>query len=210
MKRMINVKKVLAIGAHPDDVEFGCGGSLAKHILNGDKVYVLFLTRGEEGGDPNLRVKEALKALKILRVPKSNIFFSDLPDTRIFEHLKEAIEIIEEKVKEIEPNIVYTTDQNDRHQDHIATGIASNVACRRVESLFAYETPSSLMQFSPQVFIDISSVLNLKIKALKSHKSQEGKHYMRANAIRGLAIFRGLQANLPAAEAFKVYRLIYY
>lgn len=203
------MKRVLAIGAHPDDIEYGCGGTLARYVQDGNEVFVLFLTCGEESGDPQIRVNETYTSLKILGIPQSNVFFYNLPDTRIYEHIREAIKIIEEKVKEIEADCVLTNTKKDRHQDHVATGLSTHAACRNVLELIAYETPSTLPTFSPYIYINIQNTIEQKLKAISSHKSQKNKIYLRQEAIKGLAHYRGLQANIPVAESFDIYRIVY-
>ncbi len=198
--------RILGIAAHPDDIELGCAGSLAKHVNRGDEVALLILSKGEASDDGTVRVSETIEAAKILGI--TNIFFSEIPDTRIFDNVKKAIDVIEEFVEKFKPDRVYTNSDKDRHQDHIGTSIATKAACRNLSQVFAYETPSTLANFSPQGFVDISTTIESKIKAIKSHKSQKYKHYMKAEAILGLAKFRGLQAGLSAAEAFEIYRFI--
>jgi LmbE family N-acetylglucosaminyl deacetylase len=200
--------RVLAVSAHPDDVALGCAGSIAKHIKAGDKVFLLVLTKGEEGGDPKTRVKETLKSAAVLGVPQKNVHFANIPDAQIFGNLRKAILKIENIADKYNPYRVYTCSNKDRHQDHIATAIAAKAACRRIPQILAYESPSTLSEFSPQVFVDISETLPLKTKAIRLHFSQRRKGYMKVEAAKGLARFRGLQAGVKAAEAFEVYRMI--
>ena len=200
--------KVLGVSSHPDDAVLGCAGAIANHVRIKDEVFLLFLTRGEEGGDPKVRVKEAIESAKVLGVPKKMLRFENLSDTRLFENLRKTILAIERIVGIFQPDRVYTPSDKDRHQDHIAAAIATKAACRHVPQIFAYESPSTQAEFSPQVFIDISDVLSLKSKAIRLHRSQMGKVYTKDEAVKGLARFRGLQAGVKAAEAFEVYRII--
>ena len=200
--------KVLAIGAHPDDIEIGCGGSLAKHVDHDWEVMVLILTKGEKGGDPNVRTRETIHALEILGL--RNVVFCDFPDTDIFNNLSEIISLIEKYINEFMPDRVYTTSQEDRHQDHIATAIATNAACRNVSQILAYETPSASANFKPHAFINLENFLDLKNRAIQSHITPNKKNYMKIDAIEGLAKFRGQQSNLyMPVEAFEIYKLIF-
>lgn len=200
--------KVLAVSAHPDDVVLSCGGSIAKHIKAADEVFLLFLTKGEEGGDPKVRVKETLESVTVLGVPQKNVRFASIPDAQIFGNLRKAILEIENISAKYNPYRVYTCSNKDRHQDHVATAMATKAACRRVSQILAYESPSTLSEFSPQAFIGVSDTFVLKTKAIKLHFSQRRKGYMKVEAVKGLARFRGLQAGVKAAEAFEVYRMI--
>lgn len=196
------------MAAHGDDIALGCAGALAKHVKAHDEVFLLVLTRGEEGGDPEVRTKETLKSAVVLGISEKNVHFSNLPDAKMFENLRKVILEIENVTEKYNPFRVYTSSSRDRHQDHVATAMATKAACRKVPQVLAYEAPSTLTEFSPQVFIDISDVLSLKIKAIRLHQSQSSKGYMKAEAARGLAKFRGLQAGVKAAEAFEVYRMM--
>ncbi|MFQ6051170.1 MAG: PIG-L deacetylase family protein [Candidatus Hydrothermarchaeota archaeon] len=199
--------EILAIGAHPDDVELGCGGTLARHVKEGDRVRVVFLTKGEVGGDPSIRIKESKEAIRVLGVESP--IFGNLSDTFIHDSIKQTIDLIEYYVDKFSPDRVYTHSTKDRHQDHVGASIATQAACRNVSEILMYETPATFAEFSPQVYINIEGTLDLKVKALRSHSTQKNKYYMRAKAIKGLAEFRGFQANLKAAEAFEVARVIY-
>ena len=86
------MRTVLAVGAHPDDVELGCAGTLALHKLSGDKVYLLVLTKGEASGDPEVREKECKQVAKILGV--DGLFFGGLADTKILDG-RETVDAIE-------------------------------------------------------------------------------------------------------------------
>jgi LmbE family N-acetylglucosaminyl deacetylase len=199
---------VLGVAPHSDDIMLGCAGTIAKHIKANDEVYLFVLSRGEQGGNPEVRTKEAIKSAATLGIPVKNVTFGTLPDARIFENLRNAILEIEKMTDRYSPFRVYTASSRDRHQDHVATAMATKAACRKTPQVLSYETPSTLTEFSPQVFVDISDVLSLKTKALRLHLSQRRKGYMKAEAVRGLARFRGLQAGVEAAEAFEVYRMM--
>ena len=200
--------RVLGISAHPDDIAFGCAGAIASHIKMGDEVFLLILTRGEEGGDPKVRVEETIKSAAVLGIPKNKVHFNNIPDTKIFENLRKVILEIEKITDRQKPHRVYTQSSKDRHQDHIAAAMATKAACRHVPQILAYETPSTLSEFAPQAFVDISDTLLLKTKAVRLHRSQRRKGYMKVEGVKGLARFRGLQAGVKAAEAFEVYRMI--
>jgi len=200
--------RILAIASHADDLALGCAGALAKHVKEHDEVFLLILTRGEEGGDPEMRTKETVRSAAVLGIPEKNVHLSSLPDAKMFENLRRAILEIENISDKYNPFRVYTSSNKDRHQDHVATAMATKAACRKVPQILGYETPSTLSEFSPQVFIDISETLSLKTKAIRLHQSQRRKGYMKVEAARGLARFRGLQAGVKAAEAFEVYRMV--
>ncbi|MBI2136188.1 PIG-L family deacetylase [Candidatus Woesearchaeota archaeon] len=201
-------KIVLAIGAHPDDIEYGCGGTLLKHVKHGDDVYILVLTLGEQGEkdkSAGARKKEAENSAKGIGV--NGINFGNLKDTRVA-HSIETISIIESLLDRINPDIIYTHNKNDTHQDHKNASLSTLSAARNVKTILMYESPSSTHEFKPQFFVSIDEFIEKKLELLKLHTSQERKRYMEIQALRGLAMFRGYEARAQFAEAFEVYRIV--
>lgn len=221
-------KRILAIGAHPDDVELGAGGTIYKHCQEGDIVHVLIMSRGERGVPDNklredekvleeeakaeakakMREVETRKALTILGVATGNIEILGYSDIRV-QCTRELIEKIQSKIAELEPDVVYTHYFEDQHTDHVGTYLATLHATRRTKTILLYESPSTRSSFSPVYFVDISDCIKRKIEALREHKSQTGKEYMDEEVIRAKARFRGFQARLRGhAEAFVPYRMV--
>lgn len=204
---MKNLGSVLAIGAHPDDIELGCGGSLAKFVEMGVKVRALVLSRGMVGNRADHdRLDETKRALALLGV--TDVVTADFPDTRMYEHLADIIACIEEQVFDFKPDRAYTMFENDRHQDHRTTFEASIVACREVRQILSYETPSSLIDFQPQVVEDIEGFIGRKIDALAMHESQSDRTYTQPDAMLIKATFRGQQVGIGLAEGFIGYKII--
>jgi len=197
--------RILAIGAHPDDIELGAGGALAKFAKQGDKIHILVMSSGERGGSATQRIKEAKEAAKILGASSINVH--KLPDAKITDSV-ETVMKIENVVNQIHPQRVYTHSSKDTHQDHRYTALASISAARYVPEILAYELPLAFPSFNPQVYIDITDTLKTKVKALMTYKSQAEKEYMKTEAVEGLARYRGHQAGVKYAEAFEVIRII--
>jgi LmbE family N-acetylglucosaminyl deacetylase len=197
--------KVLAIGAHPDDIELGAAGALARHVQEQEKVYFLILSYGERSGDRVDRMNEALASSKVLGVKE--VKFLGIPDAQITDGI-DTILGIENVINEIEPQRVYIHCTKDAHQDHRNAAFASVSAARNVHEIFSYESPLTHPNFSPQYFVEITDTMPLKIEALKNFNSQGGKDYTKAEAVEGLAKFRGLQVGVHYAEAFEVVRLV--
>ncbi len=195
---------ILAIGAHPDDIELGCGGTLCNAARMGKKVIAVFLTKGERSGSGEDRVKESLEALSLLEI--KDVFFGDFPDTEIPSSRK-TIDFLEQFAK-YNPDTLMTHSLNDFHQDHRAVGWVSVAALRNVPKILAYESPRVSSTFSPTYFVDISDTIRMKWHALKCHLSQCEKRYLTYESMINLASFRGSQANISAAEAFEVIRYV--
>jgi len=161
---------VLAIGAHPDDVEIGVGGLLAAHRAAGDSVVILTLSRGDRGGAAEHRQHESLAAAELIG---ARLFLEDLEDTRI-SAADPTVSIIEKVVGEVSPTVVYTHSQHDRHQDHRAVHQAVSVATRRVPTLACYQSPSATVDFHPNRFVPIDGFTDTKLAVLQCFATQSG------------------------------------
>ncbi|RZJ16380.1 MAG: hypothetical protein EOO54_17100, partial [Haliea sp.] len=194
---------VLAVGAHPDDVEIGCGGALARHYSRGDEVVILTLSRGTNGGDALVRTGEAKRAAALLG---ARLEFGDLPDARISEGI-ETIGLIEEAVRAVSPTHVYTHSRHDAHQDHRNVHLASIVGARDVANLYCYQAPSSTIEFRPNLFIDISSHIGSKVDAIAAYQSQVARSAsLSADHIRATARYWGRYTGYGLAEPMEVIR----
>lgn len=200
------VDSILAIGAHPDDIELGCGGTLYQAYKAGKRVVAVYMTKGEKSGNVKVRMKESIDALTILGVKE--VHFGDFPDTEIPNSFK-AIDFLEQFCIRNSPELVLTHTINDTHQDHRQVGWLSISAFRNVPKILAYETPRVRPSaFSPTYFVDISSCLEKKWEAMKCHISQKEKRYFAYESTINLASFRGSQAGVSVAEAFEVVKYL--
>ncbi len=198
-------KSILAVGAHPDDIELGCGGTISAASAAGNRVAAVFMTKGERSGEPGIRAEESKKALASLGVDQ--VFFGEFPDTDI-PGSHEAVAFLETYFEKFNPEIVLVHSVNDAHQDHRQVGWLSVSAFRNAPRLLAYETPRVTPNFHPAYFVDISDHVENKWNALKCHLSQKDKRYLAYASMVQLASFRGSQVNLNAAESFEVVRYV--
>jgi LmbE family N-acetylglucosaminyl deacetylase/CheY-like chemotaxis protein len=194
---------ILAIGAHPDDVEIGCGGSLIRHKQEGASVIVLTLSGGESGGASWQRREESSKSAQLMG---AILRIKDLPDTRITNG-PETIKLIEEAVQEFRVSHVYMHSANDAHQDHRNTHAAAVVACRRVPNVLCYQSPSTTVEFRPTLFTEISGTIEQKLDAIAQFESQTPKcPYLAPDLIMSTARYWGRFSGYGRAEAFEVLR----
>jgi LmbE family N-acetylglucosaminyl deacetylase len=200
--------KILAIAPHPDDIEIGCAGTLIKLAKAGHEVNLAVLTKGDAGGNSALRQREQEAAAKFYKA--KHIFWLGFHDTRV-PLTKESIDALDRVMQEVKADVVFAPHVEDTHQDHRNTAQQVMSATRYTQNVLFYEVPSSL-NFQPDVFVDISNVLELKYKALRAHKSQINKVNVADLSIidcaRSMAHFRGYQGRVKAAEGFKALRLL--
>lgn len=195
--------RVLAFGAHPDDIEVGMGGTIAKYSKNKHAVLMVIATVPSKR---EARWEEAEDAAKILG---AELLILDIdPDKMVFS--RELVRRFDEVTREYSPDIVYTHWNHDSHQDHVAVANSVTASMRKNNcSLYMYEQtiPGGIVPygFRTQSFVDISKMIETKINSVVAHKSQ-----VKINdewwlyGIKGRAMYRGYQINVKFAEAFEV------
>ena len=205
------VKNILAIGAHPDDVEFCCAGTLIRHVKEGDKVFILHMSNS---GYKNTITGEVLRtkrqceeeAFESANIIGCNFILLDNEEQNVKFDL-ETITEIEKIIIENKIEIVYTHGNNEAHQSHIATNRAVMAASRSVQNIFTFEQlplPRTRVTDNPSFYVDITDYFDTKIKASEAYKSQVGDKYgpTLIEAITSLSRFRGSQCGVQYAEAF--------
>lgn len=205
-ERSFRPRRILAIGAHPDDLEIAAGATLARMNDKGHVVYGLVMTHGARGGDAAVRPNEAHEGAKFLGLTYVKIM--NFNDTRLGEQSNEMVEVIEAMIDEINPDLILTHSVHDVHQDHEAVYEATLRAGRNQNSILCYESPSVTQQFLPTFFINVSGYVDVKIEAVRTHWDQRDKPYMKAEQVRGKLAFRGGQAKVEYAEGFEVVRIL--
>ncbi len=195
--------RVLAIGAHPDDIELGVGATLFRHRSAQDDITMLVLTQGMEGGDSGVRATEAEAAARKLG---ATLIFGDLEDTRISEG-HPTVSVIEDAIAQARPTLVYVHSDNDVHQDHRNAHRATLVAARRVPAIYCYQSPSATVGFSPTLFVGVDTHVNQKLDLIATHDSQAStRPYMEPALIDATARYWGRFADSRYAEPFEVVR----
>ncbi len=198
---------ILAIGAHPDDIEIGCSGTLMKYRRNGAEIYLFITSDGSSGGDASIRRDEQMRSADIIGV--KDVFWGGYKDTRI-ELNKELIDKIEGCMANIKPNFIFVSNPEDTHQDHRNLTNAVLSATRYTKNVLFYEVPTSV-NFNPNVFVDISDMFEDKIRCLEAHSSQVTRTHIEGLSIldiaKASAQFRGTQGRVRFAEGFSSLRL---
>lgn len=220
-------KIVLVVAAHSDDEALGCGGTIARHVSEGDCVYAIFMADGVSSRiqtDPHhflSRKAAAERAMEILGIQES--FFLGLPDNRLDSlPLIDIIKHLEPIIGMLQPNIIYTHHYGDLNVDHRITHQAILTACRptpgcSVQEIYAFEVMSSTEwatpiadPFVPNHYVDIYHQLNTKLDALQAYKLEmrEAPHSRNIDHLVHLAHHRGNSVGMLAAEAFVTVRTL--
>jgi len=196
---------VVAVGAHPDDIEFGCFGTLAKLSVKHD-VYFFIFTAGELVSPKKVRIKEAEESGSLIDAKVEVLEYSDgsIPING------EVIQRFREKIQRLKPEILFTLYPEDTHQDHRAVSQITISSSRYVPTILFYETPQTKRCFAPNYFVDITDYFKLKEEAIKCFRSQMSRPYLNVDDVRGLAQYRAYNVFYPNRlfEAFVLYRLI--
>ena len=218
---------ILIVVAHADDESLGCGGTIARHVDEGDNVAIIFMTNGVssrieiDSGDIESRQSTMMLAMKNLGV--NNITCFDFPDNKMDSvPLLDVTKSIENIIDTFQPTIVYTHFAHDLNIDHRITHQAVMTACRpqkqsSISKIFSFEVLSStewnspsVESFSPQYFVDINKYWDKKLQALNCYKEELRvfPHSRSIECIEALAIYRGCTNGMKKAEAFHIERII--
>jgi len=224
----------LFIAAHPDDEVLGCGGTIVKHVQNGDEVHVVILAEGvtsrdkvrereSRAGELSQLAQAAHEAGRILGV--QSVELHDFPDNRMDSvDLLDVVKVVETAIDRYKPDMVYTHHAGDVNIDHRIVHQAVVAACRplpgqcvktllffEVPSSSEWQTPSSAPAFFPNYFVDISDCLNKKLQALEAYRSEmrPWPHPRSLEAVEHLAHWRGATVGVEAAEGFVLGRKLW-
>jgi LmbE family N-acetylglucosaminyl deacetylase len=200
--------KVLAIGAHPDDVEYGCGGTLALYAQRGHDVFLFVASDGARGGAGDVRRREQQEAALVLGARE--IFWGGYPDTEV-PLSRDLIIGVETVMQRVGPTMIFVNFPDDTHQDHRNLAQATISATRYIPNFLFYEVPTT-QNFAPNCYTNVDKILDRKLAALEAHRSQVTKTNIEDLTILELAVscanFRGIQARVKYAEAFQSVRLL--
>jgi len=219
--------KILIIAPHPDDEVLGCGGTIAKYAGKGCEVYLCIVTKGYTPDWTKEFLKNRPKEIErsniILGIKKT--YFLDYPTVKLDTiPQKELNDSIAQVVNEVQPEVIYIPHRGDVNKDHRLVFDAAIVAVRPqpgspIKKVLCYETLSETEWgapfvenvFIPNVYVDISETLEIKLKAMSEYKSELKKfpHPRSLEAISALAEARGVSAGVKAAEAFILVREIW-
>jgi LmbE family N-acetylglucosaminyl deacetylase len=196
-------QSVLAVGAHPDDVEIGVGGILLRHAAADHDVAVLTLTGGERGGTVAERAEESKRAAALLG---ARLFHHGLADTSVGDG-GETIAAIKAVIDEVRPTTVYTHTSRDVHQDHRSVHHATLVAARGIPRVYCYQAPSSTVEFCPTRFVTVDPFIEAKLDAIRAYGSQTAiRSYLDEELLRATARYWARFSRTRYVEPLEVVR----
>ncbi len=220
------MSKILVVAAHPDDEVLGCGGTIARHVADGDQVYIVIMAdgvtaRGETKAEARYAAAGKAAAVMGAQPPR----FQSWPDNQMDSvPLLSIAQKLEVEIAKINPEMIYTHHAGDLNIDHQLTNQAVMTACRplptssvreiccfEVLSATEWASPSQQQAFIPNCAVDISEQLDTKITALEAYAEEMHPfpHARSYEAIRSLALLRGAQMGMAAAEAFIITRFLW-
>lgn len=209
---MDRYNRILVLGPHTDDGEFGCGGTMARFVEEGKEVFYATFSCAEEsvpkGLPKDILLKEVKKASRVLGIKPENLLIYRYQVRKFAQYRQEILEDLVKLKKQVDPDLVLMPSMFDLHQDH-ATIANEGLRAFKFCSILGYEMPWNNITFTNDSFIYLEERhLEKKMEALRCYRSQIGRDYSDPEFIKGQARTRGVQISTKYAEAFNVVRWI--
>jgi N-acetylglucosamine malate deacetylase 1 len=202
-------KRVLFLGAHPDDIELGCG-ALIHHII--DQTDVLCVTLSDNQKNPDLKnVKEEhFESMAVLRVPVEKTILGPFT-TRVFPDTRqEILEYFLKLRRDFDPDLIFVHSDKDVHQDHNTMTDEALRAFRGI-TVLGFDVVRSSYGFFPHFLVEVSEEdVNKKIEALSCYETYRDRYYFNAELTRSIMVRHGALAERPFAEGFDILRIVGY
>ncbi len=209
---MKDIQRIIVLGPHTDDGEFGCGGTMAKFVDEGREVYYVTFSIAEhsvpEGLPKDILLTEVKKSAKVLGI-KDQHLINFRYRVRHFPQFRQ--DILEDMVrlrKELQPDLVFLPSKDDVHQDH-HTIYAEGLRAFKFTRILSYEMPWNNLTITTNAFVVLDERhIETKIAAIKCYESQvnAGRRYANEEFVKSLARTRAVQSGAHYAEAFEVIR----
>lgn len=199
-------KRVLFLGAHPDDIELGCG-ALLHHIVK--KTDVLCVTLSDNQKNANLKniVDEHYGAMAVLEVPREKIILGPFT-TRVFPDARqEILEYFLKLRRDFQPDLIFVHSRQDVHQDHNTMTDEALRAFRGI-TVLGFDVVRSSHGFFPHFLVEVTEVdVNKKIEALSKYETYRDRYYFNSELTRSIMVRHGALAERPFAEGFDILRI---
>ncbi len=200
-------QRVLFLGAHPDDIELGCGALIA-HIVNQTEVLCATLSDNQKNPDLSHLVEEHYESMAVLGVPEEQIVLGAF-ETRRFPHLRqEILEYLIQLKRSFKPEIVFVHTKADIHQDH-QTVTEEALRAFRGTSVLGYDVIRSSYGFFPSFLIEVSEAdVDKKIAALSKYSTYASRYYFEPEITRATLVRNGAICERRYAEGFDILRIV--
>ncbi len=200
-------KRVLFLGAHPDDIEIGCG-ALIHHIVPISDVLCVTFSDNQKNPELTRVVDEHFRSMAVLGVPREKAVFGPF-NTRIFPHDRQQIlEYLLKLRTDFDPDIIFVHSRQDIHQDHNTMTEEALRAYRGI-ALLGYDVVRSSHDFFPHFLVEVSEVdVEAKIEALSKYETYRDKYYFNPELTRSIMVRHGALAEKPFAEGFDILRIV--
>lgn len=200
-------KRVLFLGAHPDDIEIGCG-ALLHNIVN--QTEILCVTLSDNQKNPDLRnvKREHYQALAVLGIPEEKIVFGPFT-TRVFPDTRqEILEYFLKLRRDFEPDLIFVHSRQDVHQDHLTMTDEALRAFRGI-TVLGFDVVRSSYGFFPHFLVEVTEEdVNKKIEALSCYETYRDRYYFNSELTRSIMVRHGALAERPFAEGFDILRIV--
>jgi len=200
-------KRVLLLGAHPDDIELGCGALLHQIVKQTD---VLCVTLSDNQKNPDLQnVKaEHYESMTVLGVPQKNIILGHFA-TRVFPNSRqEILEYFLKLRKDFKPDLIFVHSKQDVHQDHNTMTDEALRAFRGI-TVLGFDVVRSSNGFFPHFLVEVTEEdVNKKIEALSKYETYRDRYYFNSELTRSIMVRHGALAERPFAEGFDILRIV--
>lgn len=200
-------KRVLFLGAHPDDIELGCG-ALLHHIVHQTEVLCVTLSDNQKNPDLKNVKQEHYEALAVLGVPEEKIVFGPFT-TRVFPDARqEILEYFLKLRRDFAPDLIFVHSKQDIHQDHLTMTEEALRAFRGI-TVLGFDVVRSSYGFFPHFLVEVNEEdVNKKIEALSRYETYRDRYYFNSELIRSIMIRHGALAECPFAEGFDILRIV--
>ena len=200
-------KRVLFLGAHPDDIELGCG-ALLHHIVRETDILCVTLSDNQKNPDLKNVKEEHYVSMAILGVPIEKIIFGPFT-TRVFpDSRQEILEYFLKLRRDFQPDLIFVHSGQDIHQDHTTMTDEALRAFRGI-TVLGFDVVRSSYGFFPHFLVEVTEDdVTKKIEALSQYETYRDRYYFNAELTRSIMVRHGALAECPFAEGFDILRIV--
>jgi N-acetylglucosamine malate deacetylase 1 len=200
-------KRVLFLGAHPDDIELGCG-ALLHQVATQTEILCVTLSDNQKAPGRNNLKREHHQAMAVLGVAEERDIFATFT-TRVFHEVRqEILEYLLKLRRDFSPDVIFVHSKHDVHQDHITMTEEALRAFRGI-TVLGFDVVRSSYGFLPNLFVEVSEAdVNKKLEALSKYEGYRDRYYFKSDVTRAILVRNGALAERPFAEGFDILRMV--